>query len=43
MSADAQLLVNPPHTLLDAAGVRELVGANRVVARDGPIRVYRRR
>jgi hypothetical protein len=43
LSADAQLLVFPAHATLDHAGVRALVGANRVVATDGTIRVYRRR
>jgi hypothetical protein len=42
-SADAQVLVNRPTTLLDSSGVRALVSSNRLVARDGPIRVYRRR
>jgi hypothetical protein len=43
LSADAQLLVFPARATLDHAGVRALVGANRVVATDGTIRVYRRR
>jgi hypothetical protein len=42
-SADAQVLVNRPTTQLDSSGVRALVSSNRLVARDGPIRVYRRR
>jgi alpha-1,2-mannosyltransferase len=42
-SADAQVLVNPAKTLLDGSGVRALVRDNRLVARDGPVRVYRRR
>jgi hypothetical protein len=43
LSADAALLVNPARTTLDAAGVRALLDANRVVAKTGAIRVYRRR
>jgi hypothetical protein len=43
MAADAQLLVFPARDLLNRAGVRELLAANRVVAEDGTIRVYRRR
>jgi hypothetical protein len=42
MAADAQLLVNSPRRLLSRAGVSELLAANRVVAVDGRIRVYRR-
>jgi hypothetical protein len=43
LASDAQLLVFPAHATLDRAGVRALVGANQVVAKDGTIRVYRRR
>jgi alpha-1,2-mannosyltransferase len=43
LSADAQVLVNPAKSLLDGSGVRALVRDNRLVARDGPVRVYRRR
>lgn len=42
MGAEAQVVVHPADTLLDATGLTRL-RTNRLVAEDGSIRVYRRR
>lgn len=42
-SADAQVFVNPPSTVLNRHGVQELLRGNKLDVHEGAIRVYRRR